>query len=99
MSGYNDFSDTYLKAGHNEVDHNFTTFVSIKTEALVDSFPELRKAIDSKNGLFYCHDSYYVNGRVFFEKKSTLYEFVPDTGKVKKTADIGRTNIEFITAR
>lgn len=98
MSGYNDFSDTYLK-NHNEVDHNFTAFVSIRTEALIDSFPELRKAIDSKKGLFYCHDSYYVNGRVFFEKKATLYEFVPETGKVTKVAGIGKENIEFITAR
>ena len=98
MSGYNSFSNIELKARYKEIDHNFTAFVCIKTEALIDSFPELRAAIESKGNDFYCHYIYYENGRVFFENRNKLYEFIPKTGKAEKVASVGNETIEFIVA-
>ncbi len=95
LSGYNDFSSAERQAAYDEVDHNFTCFVCIKTEALTDTYPELRNAIDGKDGHFYCNDIYYEGGRIFFLKNDVLYEFIPETGKAKKVTRL-KTNLEFI---
>ena len=98
LSGYNSFTSHEFQASYDEVDHNFAVFVNIKTEALIDSYPELRNAIESKDGHFYCSDIYYEGGRIFFLKNDTLYEFIPKTGKAKRTASI-KDNIELIVVR
>ena len=100
LSGYNGFTDTSLQKGYTEVDHNFTTFVSIKTEALIDAYPGLRGAIDSVDGIFYHNCLFYDNGSVFFEKKNTIYEYLPDSDSVRKIVTVGSgENVEFVLDR
>lgn len=100
LSGYNGFTDSGLRDRYTEVDHNFTVFVSIRTEALIDAYPGLRNAIDSVDGLFYHTCLFYDNGRIFFEKKSTIYEYIPDTDKVVKIASVGSgETVEYVLDR
>jgi len=100
LSGYNGFTNSGLRDRYTEVDHNFTTFVSIRTEALIDAYPGLRNAIDSVDGLFYHTCLFYDNGRIFFEKKSTIYEYIPDTDKVVKIASVGSgETVEYVLDR
>lgn len=100
LSGYNGFTDSGLRDRYTEVDHNFTTFVSIRTEALTDAYPGLRAAIDSVEGIFYHTSLFYDNGRIFFEKKNTIYEYLPDTDSVRKIASVGSgENVSYVLDR
>ena len=100
LSGYNGFTDSGLRERYTTVDHNFTTFVSIRTEALIDTYPGLRSAIDSVDGIFYHTCLFYDNGRIFFEKKSTIYEYIPDTDKIVKIASVGSgETVEYVLDR
>ena len=80
-----------------EVDHNLLKHVNITTEALADSYPGFEDAVNSIDGEFDCHSSYYVDGRIFFIKNNTLYEYFPETGKAKKTLYLGKGSLELIT--
>ena len=90
LSGYNGFSDGTSKERFGEVTHNFTAFVSIRTEALTDYFPGLKQAIEDSGNNFYYSYTYYDNGRVFFETDNTIYEYLPDSDSTRKIASVGR---------
>jgi len=89
FSGYNGFTDTLANAKFDQVSHNFTTFVSIRTEGLIDTYPGLKKAIESLDGEFYYAYMYYSDGRIFFDVRNTIYEYLPDKDKVSKVATVG----------
>lgn len=89
MSGYNSFSSEDTRDRYEEVDHNYTVFVDITTEALFDSYPQFRTCIEKLDGSFYCGYTYVDNGRVFFDMKNTIYEFLPSDGTVRKVASVG----------
>jgi len=76
--------------------HNFVVENNIKTEALINYYPELTKQIDSIDGIFY-RETFYDNGRVFFYKNTTLYEYVYKKNKTIKIANFSRaTNIDYV---
>lgn len=88
LSGYNDFTDNMAKSKGDVINNNITAFQSIRTEALVDYYPGLKDAIDGIEGNFYCQFLFYDNGRIFFEKKDTVYEYLPSDGSVKKIVTV-----------
>ena len=50
--------------------------------------------------MFYHTCLFYDNGRIFFEKKSTIYEYIPDTDKVIKIASVGSgETVEYVLDR
>ena len=97
MSDCNNLNNTDIRKGFTEVDHNLLKHVNITTEALADSYPGFEDAVNSIDGEFDCHSSYYVDGRIFFIKNNTLYEYFPETGKAKKTLYLGKGSLELIT--
>ena len=97
-SGYEDqrngasFRDKY-----DEVDHNFTVFINIRTEALVDYYPGLRNAINSTKGTFYHGYLFYDNGRIFFDNGNTIYEYLPESDSTRKIASVnGNETVEYV---
>ena len=100
LSGYNSFTSEESRARYDEVDHNYTVFVNLMTEALIDTYPALKDRIDNIDGFFYCSCMFYDNGRVFFEKRNTIYEFLPSDGTVRKIASVGSgETVEFVLDR
>ncbi|SCW58639.1 hypothetical protein SAMN02910456_02005 [Ruminococcaceae bacterium YRB3002] len=89
LSGYDSFSSAEMRDSYTEVDNNYTTFRSILTEGLIDTYPGLKKAIESLDGEFYYSYMYYTNGRIFFDVRNTIYEYLPDKDKVSKVATVG----------
>ena len=89
FSGYNSYVDRESFADQTTIDHNTTVFINIRTEALVNAYPGLGAAIDSIDGYFYCTCLFYDNGRIFFEKKDTVYEYLPSDGSVRKIVTVG----------
>lgn len=80
----------------NEGMHNFTVQNDIKTEALLDFYPGLTEQIEKMEGTFY-NETFYDNGRVFFCKNDTLYEYVHGENKVKKIIGIRRdANMDYV---
>lgn len=88
LSGYNGFSGSGWNERETEVTHNYTAFVSITTEGLIDSYPELKSRIEELDGNFYYNYTYVDNGRIFFEKKCTIYEFMPSDGTIRKVVSV-----------
>ena len=91
--------DADLRAQSTQVDVNFISCTYIVTQALIDSYPGFAEAVNSVDGYFVSGDTYYENGRVFFVKNGTLYEYVPKTDKVKKVTDVSNKDIVYIICR
>ena len=70
--------------------HNFSVSNSIIAEALIDYY-SMSSAIDSINGMFYECDIYYCDGRIFFEKSSRLYEYIPGNDIVRFIGNVGES--------
>ncbi len=71
-----------------EVDSSFVSNRSILTEGLINNYFGLQTSINQVDGKFYSHSVYYSGGRMFFEKRCTLYEYKPGKGKFTKVATL-----------
>lgn len=65
-------------------DYNaYVHLVNIETEALINTYPLLEEQINAIDGMFYGR-MFYDNGRIFFEKRNVIYEYVVNKNKVRK---------------
>ena len=91
--------DADLRAQSTQADVNFISCTYIVTQALIDSYPGFAEAVNSVDGYFVSEKTFYENGRIFFVKNDTLYEYVPKTGKVKNITDVTNKDIVYITCK